>query len=335
VLGAAPDFYVQTSTPIEEARLKLVGTSARVRWVGPLEADGTLKVSASANRDEVRKRTRCLEAPRGHNVYESRAPLDGLYAGYVVGDEGASVQSYALWIAGRKTPVDPGVRALEPRGELTFAERNLRRWYPEVAVEYQFQPAWFERIHRMWMDLPKALIVFLKEARDGQGAKVGTPLAVVGASHNGELEVMAPNGSKYRVREKQLSTTPLTPIASAEPHNLAMSESDLPRFLSDTAREAFLERQKKFNACYDKALRKLDPDGVAGRFDIVTYRAGKVVKIEGMAAKHRRIADKRCKAKAYDRYVKKVAKKTRDALAAEHEKWSNEIRARIASLFNG
>jgi hypothetical protein len=187
----------------------------------------------------------------------------------------------------------------------------------------------------MWMDLPKALIVFLKEARDGQGAKVGTPLAVVGASHNGELEVMAPNGSKYRVREKQLSTTPLTPIASAEPHNLAMSESDLPRFLSDTAREAFLERQKKFNACYDKALRKLDPDGVAGRFDIVTYRAGKVVKIEGMAAKHRRIADKRCKAKAYDRYVKKVAKKTRDALAAEHEKWSNEIRARIASLFNG
>lgn len=330
-VGQTPDFYVQTSGLLEDVQVDLLGTTDKVRLVGPIEADGTLKVAANARAEEVRKRTRCLVSSGGRRHRAGQMTLDGLYAAYVIGEGNAPVPYVARFYQ-RKTALDPVARVAEPRPDLSLEDRVVYRWYPDLKVDdYKFSPAWFEGIHRFWMDVPKTLLVFLNTDRDDLKLKAGTPLVLLEAGQR--PRAMAANGRRYTVKAKELALVPSGPMASPEPNTFNLSESDLKVFLSGDALEAFEKRQKKFNACYQKVLDKLDPDGTAGRYDIVTYRRGRIVKVEGMAAKNRRIAGKRCKEKAYDKYVKGVTTKAGAAADEREAERAQAVKARLEGLF--
>jgi hypothetical protein len=354
--GAEPDFFLQTSAPLEDARIQLLGATGTLRLVGPIGSDGTIQAPApeASPPSERLVRMRALRGRRfasrrfasraraddkSFHCFRSRGygltgphemALDGRYAVYVVGEPGNAALPYALRIFQPKTALEPMTRAVDPGADLSIEERALSLWYPDFAFEHRFNAERFERVHRLWMDLPKSLLVFLRT--DHEKLKAGTPLLV--QSSSGEsIEGMTVTGSTHRLPFKQLDTRPPGPIVTPELDHFDLSESDLPQFLSPKASASFVAAQKKFRTCYDRVLDKLDPDGNAGRFAVVTYRGNRVLKVEGLAAKNRRIAGQRCKEKAYEKYVARVAKKESAAQARLQTARAEEVRLRLQALF--
>ena len=329
-----PTFYLRTQAPIEQAVLTVVGTSGALRVLGPLDEDGQLKVPASAPSATLRAAQLCLPAATERTAPVPRR-LDGLYAVYVAGAQDSAQTRFYLQISEQTTVIEPLARAADPPSSLATRERSLQLWYPLISQALPSYPnrdsAYYDRVHQLWMDLPLGLISFA--ARDlRNGVKAGTPLALLQAGP--DALALTPNGDQVTLSALSDLVARPAQLAMPAPITFDLADDELPRFLDDKPAQELAQRREQLNQCMDKVLAELDPDGQAGAYDLVTYRGGRVVRVEGLADRNQRAAAKRCNEAAYLKYLDAIANKTNAAQTQKSQTRTAAVRKRIEGLLS-
>jgi len=131
---------------------------------------------------------------------------------------------------------------------------------------------------------------------------------VILEAHMGTARVLRANGQrascKVEVSELDSAFTATRPAKVVLPppvkpsvHEVAMLWNDeefLPYAGANPRIAKYKQQKAKASACFDKAWDKLDPDGVASKYDVVSLENGHVKKVEGLADRLQRKVDAQC-----------------------------------------
>jgi hypothetical protein len=98
---------------------------------------------------------------------------------------------------------------------------------------------------------------------------------------------------------------------------------------STPAVQDFVSRRAEVVACYDAEMKRLDPDDNRRKFDQVTFRNGKPVKVERLTTVYDKKACKKCGCKAFNERKRKLAG---EVIAPMQKQRYDELRADIDRL---
>ena len=315
---ARPDFYLRT--PVQDAIVQLFGGAHEIELIGPIDDDGTFQTTAG---------THCLR-----NGGPKPLHLEGLYAAYVAGPAGRETVDYALRIRTEHSAAEPVARVAEPPGDLALDDRNLARWYPDFPRDWRTTADWYGLVHRLWMDVPKNLIVFPR-AGVRNAPPPGTPMLVLERTFDAtNVSALLPDGTLWSTFTGELELVPKAAVHL--PHatkETALEKAHFAGFLDAKDKAAFDRRVREFDDCVDKVLAQLDPDGKAGRYDVVTYHGGKVSRVEALADRNFRTAHQRCNGAATDRFVQSIVDKAISAHLRFVTSNLKQLEPRIRALF--
>lgn len=117
-----------------------------------------------------------------------------------------------------------------------------------------------------------------------------------------------------------------------ETENLWKDEEFLSLADSNERIGKYAKRKQAANECFDKTWSKLDPDGVANRYDLVSFdKKGRVSKIEDYGEKIQRKVDKACKLDALMKERSAIRAEQKKELTQAAEKRLEPVRQRFAA----
>lgn len=202
----------------------------------------------------------------------------------------------------------------------------------------------------LFMKLPAPFILYTKgamtEKADGCALAAGEPVLVLNL-RPGIAGILRANGAAVYCRvgmngkgpKLESLWTPRRPAQvtlpeAAAPKHWFDNDSWLDRLSVEAFPEvgAYRARFAEYQACADKKRAQLDPDGRADRYDVVTYKGGKAVKVEAYSEKIHRQVRAACGWPKVDKQrlalKKKIAQGFSKAVAAQNA----AISARLSAL---
>jgi hypothetical protein len=245
----------------------------------------------------------------------------------------------------KDTPTEPFMQVGEIAADAPLAQRRLDAIYPflgDMTAEHVRQKA--------FLLAPREAFVYARETfrREDVGVGMGDiypqtdePLLVVGRGDNGAgVRVINAEGFSWSLYDtKLLATKPAgAPVLPATIHPLDSSYEvdelkDANTF--ETGAQApiakkYLASIETWNTCVDKVLDKYG-GAAANDYDVITYRAGKVVKVEGLSEKAWKEADRTCRTKKVKAQWEAWDKLLSDAQNADRARYLDAIKKAWAS----
>ncbi|HUQ04743.1 MAG TPA: hypothetical protein VM261_19715 [Kofleriaceae bacterium] len=196
----------------------------------------------------------------------------------------------------------------------------------------------------LFLRAPREAFVYAREtitSDEGTFAQPDEPLLVVGpGAHGSGLRVINAQGLAVALNDgTKLAIAPTSAPALPEridPLQLSFEMDDLqPDHEGFTAFETdaqspiikkYVATIERWNTCVDKVLARYGGNRVANQLAVVTYRGGKVTKVEGMSDRMWNEADRTCKTKQYEAQTAGFDRQLSDAHNAERARRLERIR---------
>lgn len=245
-------------------------------------------------------------------------------------------------------PYEP-VRA--PQADRPLRAREVARYYPQVSSGLKGIDA-----HELWMQVAPQLVVATRN--DVAALKAGTPALIlyvhpapdeddVGRPARGDelvprkkararkVIILAPGGATAEVSEDDLTTTwPATWVAPppevASEFELSVKEAQ--RLLAPADARALTSKTDAYEACIQRVWDKLDPNGTAGRYDLATWKGGKLQRIESLSGHIQNKAEAQCGGDAYYRFADALVRKAALSITTSRARQLKEELDRLAAL---
>jgi hypothetical protein len=253
--------------------------------------------------------------------------------------------------APRSRSGDPYEPVRAPQADRPLLAREVARYYPQVNSGLKGIDA-----HELWMRVAPQLIVATRT--DVAGLKPGTPALIVYVhraddddgferpARGGELVprkkgrarkvvILAPGGATAEVSEDDLTTTwPATWVAPppevASEFDLSVKEAQ--RLLPPADAKALTSKTDAYEGCIQRVWDKLDPDGTAGRYDLATWKGGKLQRIESLSGHIQKKAEAQCGGNAYYRFADTLVRKAARSITASRAGQLKEELDRLSAL---
>jgi hypothetical protein len=272
---------------------------------------------------------------------KSRA-WDNLEPGtYLIRAKGSgATTSVRLVLSMKGTPIDRFMQVGEIAADAPLAQRRLDAIFPFLGD----MAHWHTR-QKVFLRAPREAFVYARETLRDEDIETGMsgiypqadePLLVVGeGEYSRGMRVINAEGFAWTLRDTKLLATRPTAAPALPPaiHPLDLSYEtdelkDPDTFETDAQApivKKYLASIESWNTCVDKVLDKYG-GAAANDYDVVTYRAGKIVKVEGMADKAWNEADRTCKTKKVQAGWETFNKKLSAAQNADRARHLDEIK---------
>jgi hypothetical protein len=284
------------------------------------------------------------------------------------GGTGERSEHVALWLVprGRTTPavLEGVVRISTPRSRAGNPYQAVRAPQPDRPLRAREVPRYYPQVtsglkgidaHELWMQVSPHLVVALHS--DVGALKAGTPALILyvhpvdedaeGRPARGDelvarkkgparkLVILVPGGATAEVSEDDLTTTwpdawvaPPPEVTSA--YELSVKEAQT--HLAPADARALASKTATYEGCVQRVWDKLDPDGTAGRYDLATWRGGKLERVERLSGHIQKKAEAQCKGDAYYRFADGLVRKAAASIAASRAKQLNQELERLRAL---
>lgn len=251
----------------------------------------------------------------------------------------------------RSRPGNPYAPVRVPQPDRPLRAREVARYYPQVSSGLKGIDA-----HELWMQVAPQLIVAL--GNDVAAMKAATPALILYVhpadgededarpARGGELVarkkarprkviILVPGGATAEVSEDDLTTT--WPAAWVAPppdveSELELSVKEAQRLLAPADAKALTSKTDVYEGCIQRVWDKLDPNGAAGRYDLATWKGGKLQRIESLSGHIQKKAEAQCGGEAYYRFADGLLRKAAASLTASRARQLKDELERIGGL---
>jgi hypothetical protein len=309
----APDLYLHSGQPLQQVEVQVLWSHVpeRVHVFGPIE------------HATVNSRPRCGE--RDHDGHRFDI-LEGTYAVWIGGDDGAAGHDYHLLVTRDGTKLDPMATLAPIPTELSLADRALKHHYP------YFRPGRLADWTAMFTTAPDRLFVYPRaEVKDGgRTVPAGEPL-LVNWSNDSRTDAFRWDGTSVAIdtrligadRPARIALPTKAPVPAADSVSRAQ---DLAGPEDARAIAAYHKVDDRYTACVGNYLSRHDP---TWGHHAEVYKIGPGGRVVNVSDQVGRVAERRCGGHRLDAARKTLLRTLARTRAARWKAHLGRVRTRF------